>query len=44
MVTNKDSNTLVITDFKDNIDTVKEVVSIMTNGGNETYQLQNYKI
>lgn len=33
MVTNKDSNTLVITDFKDNIDTVKEVVSIMTYGG-----------
>ena len=33
MVTNKESNTLVITDFDDNIQTVKEIVSIMTNGG-----------
>lgn len=32
MVTNKESNALVITDFKDNIDTVKEVVSVMTSG------------
>ena len=46
MVTNKDSNTLVITDFKDNIDTVKEVVSIMTNGGKRDIsivELQNMK-
>lgn len=35
MVTNKDSNALVITDFKDNIDTVKEVVKIMTSGANK---------
>ena len=32
MVTNKDSNTLVITDFKDNIETVKEVINSMTSG------------
>ena len=46
MVTNKDSNTLVITDFKDNIDTVKEVVSIMTYGGKRDIsiiELQNMK-
>ena len=35
MVTNKDSNALVITDFKDNITTVKSVVSIMTSGANK---------
>lgn len=35
MVTNKDSNALVITDFKDNITTVKEVVNIMTSGANK---------
>lgn len=35
MVTNKDSNALVITDFKDNITTVKQVVTIMTNGANK---------
>ena len=35
MVTNKDSNALVITDFKDNIETVKNVVSIMTSGANK---------
>ena len=46
MVTNKDSNTLVITDFKDNIDTVKDVVSIMTYGGKRDIsiiELQNMK-
>ena len=32
MVTNKDSNVLAITDFKDNIDTLKSVVNIMTSG------------
>ena len=35
MVTNKDSNALVITDFKDNIATVKQVVTIMTSGANK---------
>lgn len=35
MVTNKDSNALVITDFKDNITTVKQVVTIMTSGANK---------
>ena len=35
MVTNKESNALVITDFKDNITTVKEVVAIMTSGANK---------
>jgi general secretion pathway protein D len=35
MVTNKDSNALVITDFKDNIATVKEVINIMTSGANK---------
>ncbi|MDD2888433.1 MAG: type II secretion system secretin GspD [Aliarcobacter sp.] len=35
LVTNKDSNALVITDFKDNITTVKEVVNIMTSGANK---------
>ena len=35
LVTNKDSNALVITDFKDNISTVKKVVNIMTSGANK---------
>ena len=35
LVTNKDSNALVITDFKDNISSVKEVVHIMTSGANK---------
>lgn len=35
LVTNKDSNALVITDFKDNITTVKKVVNIMTSGANK---------
>ncbi len=35
MVTNKESNALVITDFKDNISTVKNVVNIMTSGANK---------
>jgi general secretion pathway protein D len=35
MVTNKESNALVITDFKDNITTAKEVVGIMTSGANK---------
>lgn len=35
LVTNKDSNALVITDFKDNISTVKEVVNIMTSGADK---------
>lgn len=32
LVTNKESNVLVITDFKDNIDTVKKIISNMTKG------------
>lgn len=35
MVTNRESNALVITDFKDNITTAKEVVGIMTSGANK---------
>jgi general secretion pathway protein D len=35
LVTNKDSNALVITDFKDNIETVKQVVNIMTSGADK---------
>ncbi len=32
LVTNKESNSLVLTDFKDNIKTIKKVVNIMTSG------------
>ena len=35
MVTNKDSNALVITDFRENIETVKSVVKFMTTGANK---------
>lgn len=34
MVTNKETNALVITDSKDNITTAKEVIRIMTSGAN----------
>lgn len=43
LVTNKDSNTLVITDFAENISTVKEVVSIMTYGGKKDSLIVNLK-
>jgi general secretion pathway protein D len=46
LVTNKESNTLVLTDFKDNIKTIKKVVSIMTYGAKksvETILLNNIK-
>jgi general secretion pathway protein D len=46
LVTNKDSNTLVITDFKDNITTIKKVVSVMTYGAKksiEIIELENIK-
>lgn len=46
LVTNKESNTLVLTDFKDNIDTIKKVVSIMTYGAKksiEIIELRNVK-
>jgi len=36
LVTNKDANTLVLTDFQDNIKTVKKVVNIMTIGAKKT--------
>ncbi|MGB5791905.1 secretin N-terminal domain-containing protein [Poseidonibacter sp.] len=46
LVTNKESNALVLTDFKDNITTVKKVVSIMTYGtkkSTEIIELKNIK-
>lgn len=43
MVTNKESNTLVITDFEDNIITVKEVVSIMTFGAKKDISIVELK-
>ena len=39
MVTNKESNALVITDFQDNIETVKQVVSVMTKGAKKDTQI-----
>ena len=47
LVTNKESNSLVLTDFKDNIDTVKKVVNIMTYGAKkdiEIIELENIKV
>jgi general secretion pathway protein D len=46
LVTNKESNSLVITDFKDNIKTIKKVVYIMTKGAKKstlTFELKNIK-
>lgn len=46
IVTNKESNSLVLTDFKDNIKTIKKVVSIMTLGAKkstEIIELKNIK-
>lgn len=39
LVSNKDSNTLVLTDFQDNIITVKKVVGIMTNGARKSMEI-----
>ena len=39
LVTNKDSNSIVLTDFMDNIDTVKKVVSIMTYGAKKSMEV-----
>ena len=36
IVSNKESNSLVLTDFKDNIDTVQKVVSLMTYGAKKS--------
>jgi general secretion pathway protein D len=43
LVTNKESNTLVITDFKDNIKTIKNVVRIMTYGAKKDVQIIELK-
>lgn len=46
LVTNKESNTLVLTDFKDNIKTIKKVVNVMTYGAKkdiEIIELKNIK-
>ncbi len=39
LVTNRESNSLVITDFKDNIKTVKKVVSLMTSGARKNTEI-----
>lgn len=46
LVTNKESNSLVLTDFIDNISTVKKVVKIMTTGAKKdtlVFELKNIK-
>ncbi len=43
LVTNKESNTLVITDFKDNIKTIKKVVSVMTYGAKKSIEIIELK-
>ncbi|MCP4971839.1 MAG: hypothetical protein GY932_14740 [Arcobacter sp.] len=43
IVTNKDANTLVITDFMDNIKTVKKVVRIMTIGAKKSMEVIELK-
>lgn len=43
LVTNKESNSLVLTDFLDNIKTVKKVVSIMTNGAKKDTKIVELK-
>jgi len=43
LVTNKDSNTLVLTDFLDNIKTVKKVVNIMTLGAKKNMEVIELK-
>ena len=43
LVTNKESNSLVLTDFKDNIQTVKKVVNIMTYGAKKSIEIVELK-
>ncbi len=43
LVTNKDANTLVLTDFQDNIITVKKVVLIMTSGAKKNMEVIELK-
>ncbi|PLY08332.1 MAG: type II secretion system protein GspD [Arcobacter sp.] len=43
LVTNKDANTLVLTDFQDNIVTVKKVVEIMTSGAKKIMEVVELK-
>ncbi len=43
LVTNKESNSLVLTDFVDNIKTVKKVVSIMTYGAKKDTKIVELK-
>jgi len=43
LVTNKESNTLIITDFKDNINTIKKVVNIMTLGAKKSVEIIELK-
>ena len=39
LVTNKESNSLIITDFKDNIKTIKKIVDIMTSGAKKNIEI-----
>ena len=39
LVTNKESNSLILTDFKDNINTVKKVVNVMTYGAKKSIEI-----
>lgn len=43
LVTNKDANTIVLTDFLDNIETVKSIVKIMTIGAEKTMEITELK-
>ena len=43
LVTNKESNSLILTDFKDNIKTVKKVVSVMTYGAKKSIEIIELK-
>lgn len=39
MVSNKNSNAIVMTDFKDNVETVKKVIAIMTSGAQKSTEV-----
>jgi len=43
LVTNKDANTLVLTDFQDNIITIKKIVQIMTSGAKKSMEVIELK-
>ncbi|PIF03123.1 MAG: hypothetical protein CSA86_06260, partial [Arcobacter sp.] len=43
LVTNRESNTLVVTDFKDNVQTVKKVVAMMTYNGKKSSKVIELK-